>query len=98
MIKDDLFQGDLRVPVLEMLSAKPISGEHRRFVQQLFTKTNSLDSEDVPTLVAMGRAVRAWGDAQVVESLIPAMQNKDSATRAKLVLKAAGAEAKLDAD
>jgi hypothetical protein len=98
MMRESLFQGDLRVSLLEMLSSTPITRENRQFVRSLFEKTNSLDATDVPTLVAMGRAIRAWGDADLIENLLAVTSMKDHFVRAKLVLKAAGADLPLDAD
>jgi hypothetical protein len=98
MARESLFQGDLRVSLLEMLGSTPITADNRRLVRTMFENTNSLDSTDVPTLVAMGRAIHAWGDAQLVEDLLPIVSAKDHFVRAKLVLKAAGADLPLDAE
>jgi hypothetical protein len=98
VMKDDLFSGDLRVALLQMLSSTPLTSEHRRFAQQVFTKTNSLDSADIRTLVALGRAIQAWGSPELVEDLLSILKDKNHGTRARFVLKAAGADLKLDDD
>jgi len=85
------FQGDLRIGLLEMLSAVPPAPQSRAYFLHLFETTNSLDSRDIPPLIAMGRCLKAWGDARLVESLIGAMSNPSTAFRAELVLRAAGA-------
>jgi hypothetical protein len=98
MMKEDLFSGDLRVALLQMLSSTPLTSEHRRFAQQVFTKTNSLDSADIRTLVALGRAMQAWGSPELVEDVLSLVRDKNHGTRARFVLKAAGADLKLDDD
>lgn len=90
MVKDGLFHGDLRIGLLEMLSSMPLTVDNRKYAQSVFIQTNSLDSSDVPTLVALGKAVERWGDADLVEDLMAAVPNKDHGIRAKLVLKVAG--------
>lgn len=90
MSADGLFHGDLRVGLLEVLSAIPMTADHRRLVRDLFGKANALDSSDLPTLVALGRALRAWGDAGVVEDVLASVGDANDGVRAKFVLKAAG--------
>jgi len=85
----NLFQGDLRIGLLEFLSATPITARSRGYFTKLFRETNSLDSADIPTLIAMGRALKAWGDADLVTTLLQALRNPSSAIRAELVLQAA---------
>ncbi len=92
MVRRDLFHGDLRIGLLEMLSSRPITRDSRTYFRSLFRKTSSLDSSDVPTLIAMGRALRAWGDAELVEILIRAMGDPSTAVRAELILQAAGVD------
>jgi len=92
MVDDDLFNGDLRIGLLEMLSAVPITRRSRTYFMDLFKTTNSLDSSDVPTLIAMGRALKAWGDADLVTDLLRALGSPSTCVRAELVLQAAGAD------
>ncbi len=91
MVEEDLFNGDLRIGLLEMLSAVPITRRSRTYFTDLFKTTNSLDSSDVPTLIAMGRALKSWGDADLVTHLLRALGNPNTGVRAELVLQAAGA-------
>jgi len=90
MVKNGLFHGDLRIGLLEMVSAAPVTAEGRNLFKDLFRRTNSLDSSDIPTLIAMGHALRRWGDAELVEMLIGALGSPSSVVRAELVLQAAG--------
>ena len=86
-----LFNGDLRVGLVEMMGAEPITGTARTQFIGLFARTSSQASQDVPTLIAMGHTLRSWGDRKLVEYLIRALLNPNSAVRAELVLQAAGA-------
>jgi len=90
MVAQNLFHGDLRIGLLELLSAHPIAPPARKLFTDFFAGTNSLDSSDIPTLIAMGRALKEWGDAQLVELLIRALRSPGTAVRAELVLQAAG--------
>ena len=92
MQDDNLFNGDLRIGLLEMLSATPLTPESRRTFQNLFKTTNSLDSGDIPTLIAMGRALKAWGDAALVDQVLRGLGSPSTAVRAELILQAAGVE------
>ena len=92
MVDKDLFNGDLRIGLLEMLSATPIDRRGRAYFTKLFGETNSLDSADMPTLIAMGRALKAWGDADLVTDLVRVLGNPNSAIRAELILQAAEAD------
>lgn len=94
MVRKDLFHGDLRIGLLEMLSSAPLTPEGKAWFSRLFSKSSSLDSADIPTLIAMGRAVRSWGNADLVTGLIGQMRSPDTAIRAELVLQAAGANVK----
>jgi len=91
MIRKDLFHGDLRIGLLEMLSASPASRDARDWFKSLFDRTSSQDSSDIPTLIAMGRALRAWGDKPMVEQMLGALSDPNTAIRAELILQAAGA-------
>lgn len=93
MIRKDLFHGDLRIGLLEMLSASPAGRDARDWFKGLFDRTSSLDSSDIPTLIAMGRALRAWGDKSLVEQTMGALSDPNTAVRAELILQAAGAGA-----
>lgn len=93
MISSRLFHGDLRIGLLEFLGSMPVETASRSYFLRLFQTTNSLDSGDVPTLVAMGRCLRSWGDGAIVEQLIRCLGNPNTAIRAELVLQAAGAKA-----
>jgi len=92
MMRKDAFHGDLRIGLLEMLSARPITTDSRGYFRRLLAETSSLDSADIPTLIAMGRALRKWGDAELVELLLRALGSPHTAVRAELVLQAAGAD------
>jgi len=92
MVRRDLFHGDLRIGLLEMLGSRPITRDSREYFRGLFRKTSSLDSSDVPTLIAMGRTLRAWGDEELVGMLIRAMAKASTAVRAELILQAAGVD------
>jgi len=91
MITADLFHGDLCIGLLEMLGSVPADTFSRAYFMRLFNATNSLDSGDIPTLIAMGRCLRSWGDEQTVELLIRSMANASTAVRAELILQSAGA-------
>ena len=91
MVDDDLFNGDLRIGLLEMLSATPISRRSTAYFTDLFKTTNSLDSSDIPTLIAMGRALKSWGDADLARVLLRALGGPSTGVRAELVLQATGA-------
>ena len=92
MIQSDLFHGDLRIALMEFLGSAPADSSGRAYFLKLFKTTNSLDSGDVPTLIAMGRCLRSWGDAQTVETLIRCLGHPSTAVRAELILQAAGAK------
>jgi len=92
MIQKDLFCGDLRIGLLEMLSASRATREGRAYFTRLFRTTSSLDSADILTLIAMGRALRAWADEELVETLLRALGDPSTAIRAELILQAAGAD------
>ena len=92
MMAANLFHGDLRIGLLEMLGSVPADGLSRTYFQRLFQSTNSLDSADVPTLIAMGQCLRSWADAQTVERMLRFLGNPSTAVRAELVLQAAGAD------
>jgi len=86
-----LFNGDLRVGLVEMMGAEPPTPTARAQFIGLFARTSSQASQDIPTLIAMGHTLRSWGDGELVEYLIRAMLSSNSAVRAELVLQAAGA-------
>jgi len=90
MIRAELFHGDLRIGLLEMLGSAPIDTGSRTYFRNLMARTSSLDSSDVPTLIAMGQCLRSWGDAGMVELLIKSLSNPSTVVRAELVLQAAG--------
>ncbi len=90
MIAKNLFHGDLRIGLLEMLSASPATRDGRKYFMNLFRRTSSLDSSDIPTLIAMGHALRVWGDRELVEQLLRALSDPSTAVRAELILQAAG--------
>ncbi|MEZ0267095.1 MAG: vWA domain-containing protein [Phycisphaerae bacterium] len=92
MLRAGLFAGDLRIALMEVLSATPVTIDSRNYWKEVFVTTSALDSSDVPTLIAMGKAVRAWGDPVLYEALIAAMLEPDIAPRAELILKATGAQ------
>jgi len=92
MIGKKLFHGDLRIGLLEMLSASPATRDGRAYFTNLFRTTSSLDSSDIPTLIAMGRALRAWGDKELVGQLLRMFGDPSTAIRAELILQAAGAD------
>jgi hypothetical protein len=92
MMRGGAFHGRLRIGLLEMLSASPATPQTRRYFAGLFRETSTLDSSDLPTLIAMGRALKAWGDAELVEQLIRALGDPNTAVRAELILQAAGAD------
>ena len=92
MTKQDLFHGDLRIGLLEMIGAAPPTSSGRALFKRLFAATNSLDSSDIPTLIAMGRALRAWGDRELAEHMIRMLGSASTGVRAELVLQAAGAD------
>lgn len=92
MVRKDLFHGDLRIGLLEMLGATPVTPEKRRYFLGLFRRASSLDSSDIPTLIAMGRALGQWRDSDLIESLLRCMGSANTAIRAELVLQAAGVE------
>ncbi|HUU91389.1 MAG TPA: vWA domain-containing protein [Phycisphaerae bacterium] len=92
MIGKKLFHGDLRIGLLEMLSASPATRDGRAYFTNLFRTTSSLDSSDIPTLIAMGHALRAWGDKELVEQLLRTLGDPSTAVRAELILQAAGAD------
>jgi len=92
MIGKKLFHGDLRIGLLEMLSASHATRDGRACFTNLFRTTSSLDSSDIPTLIAMGRALRAWGDKELVEQLLRMLGDPSTAVRAELILQAAGAD------
>lgn len=92
MLKTDHFHGDLRVALLEVLSATPVTIDSRNFWKEVFAQTSALDSADIPTLIALGRAMRAWGDPVLYEAVINALADAGFAVRAELILKAAGAD------
>ena len=87
-----LFQGNLRIGLLEMFGAETPDMASRHYFRRIFEEANSLDSSDIPTLIAMGRALRGWGDGQLVAWLISKLRSPDTAVRAELVLQAAGAD------
>lgn len=92
MLKSDHFHGDLRVALLEVLSATPVTIDSRNFWKELFAQTSALDSADIPTIIGLGKAMRAWGDAVLYEAVINALSDAGFAVRAELILKAAGAD------
>jgi hypothetical protein len=67
-----------------------VTAEGRTLFKGTFQRANSLDSSDIPTLIAMGGALRAWGDAELVEMLLRALGKPSTVVRAELVLQAAG--------
>jgi hypothetical protein len=92
MIREGLFHGDLRIGLLEMLGSVPADIGAKACFRDLFAHTSSLDSSDVATLIAMGRCLRSWADAELVETLISSLGSPSSAVRAELILQAAGAD------
>lgn len=91
MIREDLFSGDLRVGLLEMLSSVPIRPAARAYARRVFATTSSLDSADIGTLLALGQAMARWGDADLVNDMLSSLARPNEAVRAELVLQAAGA-------
>ncbi len=91
MAKSDVFHGDLRIGLLEVISSAPVTYDGRAVFKKYFARTSSLDSSDIPTLIAMGRALRAWGDRSLAEYVIGMLGSPNTAVRAELVLQAAGA-------
>lgn len=87
-----LFRGDLRVGLLRALSAGPADKRAKDLFGRCFAGTNSQDPDDLPTLWAMGKALRAWGDPAMVESVLNQLADPNAAMRAEAVLHAAGCD------
>ena len=85
-----LFRGQLRVGLLEFLAIQPPDRRSTRIFREIFETTNSLDSEDIPVIMAAAKALRQWGDTSLVEYLIQQMRQLDRAYRAELILKMVG--------
>jgi hypothetical protein len=92
MIAADLYAGDLRIGVLDALSSVPINQPARKYFGDTFAQTNSLDSRDIPTLIAMGQVMKRWSDSALYESMLAALAEPSTAVRAELVLRAGGAD------
>jgi hypothetical protein len=86
------FRGDLRVGLLHLLAAGPPDARARDQLARCFATCNSQDIADLPTLIAIGETVRAWGDRGVVESFLNCLSRPDDALRAEAVLHAAGCD------
>lgn len=97
MISRNDFGGDLRIAVLEFLATRPLSPEARKYASSTFAICSALEVDDLPTLRTLGEAIRAWGDAKLVTSLIDQMGNPNASIRSQFVLRAAGADVPLAA-
>jgi hypothetical protein len=86
------FRGNLRVPLLQLLATAPPDARAKEAFSRCFAGTNSQDVEDRPTLEAMGEALRAWRDPEVVESVVNRLTVLHDAYRAEVVLHAAGCD------
>lgn len=93
MAEKGLFRGRLRVGLFRLLATVPPSDKAKAVFMKVFAETNALDSEDIPTLDAMGGCLAAWQSGSLVEQLIGRMSNLDDAFRAEYILRKAGATA-----
>lgn len=86
------FRGDLRVGLLRALAAGPADRRAKELFAKCFAGTSSQDPDDVPTLWAMGKALRAWGDPGMAEALLNQLADPNAAMRAEAVMHAAGCD------
>jgi hypothetical protein len=86
------FRGELRVPFLQVLALSPPDAFAKEAFSKIFRETNSTDPEDAETIVALGATMRAWGEPSAAEAVLNRLSDINDATRAEIVMHAAGAD------
>ena len=80
------FRGELRVGLVGLLGEAGPTPETRKVFMKLFSRTNSLDPGDIPTLDAMSEVLARWRDRRLIAALIEKMDRLDDAYRAEYIL------------
>ena len=86
LIAKNALRGDLRVGVLGLMRSAGGGGENAQRFMDLFKSTNSMDPNDIRTLMAMGETLAAWRHPEIIKALIGRMSDLDDAYRAEFVL------------
>jgi hypothetical protein len=87
MLTDGDLRGNLRVGAVRSLIDEGPTPENEKLLDTLFADTNVLNPADAATLCAMRQVVAAWKTPKLIDGLIRAMRDIDSAYRAEFLLR-----------
>ncbi|MBN2581815.1 MAG: VWA domain-containing protein [Planctomycetes bacterium] len=80
-------RGDLRLAIVGLMEAGGPTIENRQLFKDLFKNTNSINPSDIHTLHALGDTLTQWRNRELIDFLLDAMKDIDSAYRAEVVLR-----------
>lgn len=84
------FRGVLRIAMLDVLSTAPMNARGRTIFLKIVQETNAWETQDTPTLRALGRTLGTWRNTQLGETLANAMSDGNAAVRLDFILQYAG--------
>ena len=79
-------RGDLRAGLVRAVAPAGPTDENRRLFRGLFAETNSMDSSDMRTLLAMRKVLALWRDRALITDLVGTMAQLNCVFRAEYVL------------
>ncbi|MCX5654495.1 MAG: VWA domain-containing protein [Planctomycetota bacterium] len=79
-------RGDLRAGLVRAVAPAGPTDENRRLFRGLFAETNSMDSSDMRTLLAMRQVLAQWCDRALITDLVGTMGQLNCVFRAEYVL------------
>jgi len=83
-------RGDLRLAIVGLMEAGGPTIENRQVFKDLFKNANSINPSDIRTLHALGDTLTRWRSAELIDYLLGAMKDVDTAYRAEVVLRRFG--------
>ena len=79
-------RSELSLGFLGLLAKEGPTVANRKIFSTLFQNTNSLNPDDIHTILAMGDLLKQWQSPDLIQGLIDSMKRLDDAYRAELIL------------
>lgn len=86
LAKKDALCGDMRLGLLGLVREQGPTARNKEIFRKLFLNTNSMDPCDIRTLWAMGDMLKEWQSPDLVQGLIAALADVNTAYRAEVIL------------
>lgn len=90
LARKNVFRGELRGHLLDLLSTIPPDRVSEKAVADLFPVTGTRAPEDLVVLEAMGRCLAAWKSRELADAVVKRLRSPAEAVKAAVVLRAAG--------